>query len=390
MVAPADAAATPGDVWDGFMWVTPEKYEEKRKAGFLFDGKPLPPLSPNAFVPLPPGAPPGGMLGEGIPPWLAEKRAAFGIGERMEEANAYLDNMGPNAHCNAPAPPEGCEFASPDFVEYGDSVDAAVQAHYDELHGDFEPVSTYYGEDGGSRRPMFGYEERQWPKKETIHDPYRYSMSVPLATVGDYQRLNSGEVFGMVIGEPLTPHAARMAAMDLLLRGIGEDVHRGGLLETPDRAAKAWGEWTCGYAMDPAAVIKTFEDGANGCDEMVVVTGIPFYSHCEHHLAPIFGTVTVGYLPNKRIVGLSKMPRLVEVFARRLQVQERMTNEIANAMMEHLQPLGVGVVVRARHMCMESRGIRLPGTETTTSATRGAFRDDAKVRSEFLSLARGG
>jgi GTP cyclohydrolase I len=173
-----------------------------------------------------------------------------------------------------------------------------------------------------------------------------------------------------------------------LLAGIGENGERGGLLETPARAAKAWGEWTSGYGMDGSEVMKCFEDGADNCDEMVVVAGIPFYSHCEHHLAPIFGTVTVGYLPNKKIIGLSKLPRLVDIFARRLQVQERFTNQIATALMDNLAPLGCGVVVRARHLCMESRGIRLPGTETTTSATRGAFREDEKVRSEFLALAR--
>jgi GTP cyclohydrolase I len=178
------------------------------------------------------------------------------------------------------------------------------------------------------------------------------------------------------------------AAMARLVGLLDPNPTRSGLGETPLRAAKAWTEWTSGYSLSPQDILKTFEDGAEGCDEMVVVSGIPVYSHCEHHLAPIFGTAIVGYLPNKRIVGLSKLPRLVDMYARRLQVQERMTNQIAMALMEHLQPLGCGVVIRARHMCMESRGIRQAGTETVTSSMHGAFREDARVRAEFLSLTR--
>jgi GTP cyclohydrolase I len=173
-----------------------------------------------------------------------------------------------------------------------------------------------------------------------------------------------------------------------LLAHLDPDCRRGGLEETPGRVAKAWMEWTAGYRMNPATVLKTFEDGAQGCDEMVVVRDIPVYSHCEHHLAAIFGTATVAYLPDKRIVGLSKLPRLVDVFAKRLQVQERMTNQIADALMEHLKPRGCGVVITARHMCMESRGIRQAGTSTVTSALRGVFKTDAAVRGEFLSFTR--
>lgn len=170
---------------------------------------------------------------------------------------------------------------------------------------------------------------------------------------------------------------------------IGEDVKRGGLLETPKRAVKAWREWTSGYGKDPGEILKVFDDGAEGCDEMVVVHGIPVYSHCEHHLAPIFGEATIAYIPNGKIVGLSKLPRLVDIFARRLQVQERLTNQVADAIMQHLEPKGCGVVVKARHMCMESRGINRPGTSTTTSALRGVFKDDPSARAEFLSLAHG-
>lgn len=167
----------------------------------------------------------------------------------------------------------------------------------------------------------------------------------------------------------------------------GEDYKREGLQETPMRAAKAWDEWMCGYTMNAADLLKVFEDGAAGCDEMVVVQNIPVYSHCEHHLAPIFGTATVGYLPNDRIVGLSKLNRLVDMFARRLQVQERLTVQIADALMQNLNPKGVGVLVRARHMCMESRGIKHAGTHTTTSSMQGLFRTDPQVRQEFLNLA---
>jgi GTP cyclohydrolase I len=188
----------------------------------------------------------------------------------------------------------------------------------------------------------------------------------------------------------------RLAAMTTIMQSLlvciepkpGGEL-RGGLIETPLRAAKAWEEWTSGYNQDPAELLKVFEDGAEGCDQMVVVSDIPVYSHCEHHLAPIFGHATVGYLPSSRIVGLSKLNRLVDVFARRLQVQERMTNQIADALMTHLQPRGVGVVIKARHMCMESRGVKQNGSLTTTSSLHGVFRDDPTVRSEFFSLAHG-
>lgn len=173
-----------------------------------------------------------------------------------------------------------------------------------------------------------------------------------------------------------------------LLQYIGEDPTRGGLVDTPHRVLKAWQHWTSGYGADIPSILKTFEDGADSCDEMVVVKDIPFYSHCEHHLAPFFGTVTVAYVPNGRIVGLSKLSRVVSAFARRLQVQERLTNQIADALQEHLAPLGVGIVVTARHLCMESRGIERQGSVTITSALRGVMRDSASARSEFLALSK--
>ena len=173
-----------------------------------------------------------------------------------------------------------------------------------------------------------------------------------------------------------------------LLQFVGEDPTRGGLLETPHRVAKAWQHWTSGYDKRPEDILKVFEDGADGCDEMVLVKDIPFYTHCEHHMAPFFGTATVAYIPDGKIVGLSKISRVVDIFARRLQVQERLTNQIADAINDSLSPKGVGVVVKARHLCMESRGICQQGHHTVTSALRGALKELPAARAEFMSLAK--
>jgi GTP cyclohydrolase I len=173
-----------------------------------------------------------------------------------------------------------------------------------------------------------------------------------------------------------------------LLEHLGENPDRPGLLETPSRVAKAWQHWTSGYGQDPVELLKAFEDGAEQYNELIVVRGIPVYSHCEHHLAPFFGKATIGYLPNGKIVGLSKLTRLVDCFAKRLQVQERMTMQIAEALMTVLEPKAVGVVVKCRHMCMESRGIRTPGEETITSAMLGELQPNLALRTEFLALAR--
>lgn len=180
---------------------------------------------------------------------------------------------------------------------------------------------------------------------------------------------------------------ARAGAILELLRSIsGEHAQREGLTETPERVAKAWGEWTAGYAEDPSTILKTFDEADS--NELVVVRNIPFYSMCEHHLAPFFGMVHIGYIPKGRVVGLSKLARLCDVFARRLQIQERMTTSIANALRDNLRPDGVGVVVEARHMCMESRGIARPGCITVTSALRGYIDTQPSARAEFLSLTR--
>lgn len=172
------------------------------------------------------------------------------------------------------------------------------------------------------------------------------------------------------------------AVRDLLVL-IGEDHGREGLQDTPARVIRAWLELTAGYEQDPAKILAT--TFAERADEMVLVRDVPFASVCEHHMLPFHGTVTVGYLPRDRVVGLSKIPRLIECFARRLQVQERMTTQIADAMMEHLQPLGVGVLVTGYHSCMAMRGVQKHG-EMVTSSLLGKFRDEA--RAEFLSLAK--
>lgn len=171
-----------------------------------------------------------------------------------------------------------------------------------------------------------------------------------------------------------------------LLQHIGEDPEREGLRETPQRVIKAWSEWTAGYNQNPADILKGFEDGADKYDEFVFQGSIPFYSTCEHHLAPFFGVAHIGYIPTGRIVGLSKLSRLLDIFARRLQCQERISVQVADALMNALKPLGVGVVLQARHMCMESRGICKSGTVTTTSALRGLVKERPEVREEFLSF----
>lgn len=169
---------------------------------------------------------------------------------------------------------------------------------------------------------------------------------------------------------------------------IGEDPERDGLLKTPSRVAKSLAWLTRGYELDPKEVIGDALF-AEAHENMVMVRDIEMYSMCEHHMLPFFGKVHIAYIPNGKIVGLSKLPRVVEVFARRLQVQERLGEQIANALDEVLQPRGVGVVIEAVHLCMMMRGVEKQSSRTITSSLRGLFRDDAKTRSEFLRLAHG-
>lgn len=175
-------------------------------------------------------------------------------------------------------------------------------------------------------------------------------------------------------------------AVRTLLKWAGDDPAREGLLETPERLVRAYEEYFSGYESDPVEYLqRTFEE-VNGYDEMVVLRDIRFESHCEHHLAPILGRVHIGYLPDNRIVGISKLARVVDVYARRLQVQERMTSEIARCINDVLKPRGVGVVVEAAHQCMTTRGVHKPDVTMVTSQMLAAFRDDAMTRREFLSV----
>ena len=175
-------------------------------------------------------------------------------------------------------------------------------------------------------------------------------------------------------------------AVRTLLRWAGEDPSREGLLDTPKRVAEAYGDWFSGYAIDPSDYLqRTFEEMA-GYDEMVVLRDIEFESHCEHHMAPIIGKAHVGYLPTSKVVGISKLARVVDVFARRFQVQEKMTAEIARCIEDVLQPRGVGVVIEATHECMTTRGVHKRGVSMITSKMLGAFRDDARTRAEFLTF----
>lgn len=177
---------------------------------------------------------------------------------------------------------------------------------------------------------------------------------------------------------------AAAEAISTLLRFIGEDPDRDGLLDTPHRVVRAWREMTAGYEENAEEILsRTFEETS---DELVILGGISFYSTCEHHMLPFYGTASVGYLPGK-VVGISKLARLVQCFARRLQIQERMTRQIAEAVSTHLQARGVGVVIKAHHLCMGCRGTRQPGAQMVTSSMLGTLREDAVSRSEFLRLS---
>jgi GTP cyclohydrolase I len=176
------------------------------------------------------------------------------------------------------------------------------------------------------------------------------------------------------------------AAVKVLLRWAGDDPSREGLRDTPSRVVRAYTEWFAGYATDPEEFLRrTFEE-TDGYDEMVVLRDVGFESMCEHHMAPIIGRVHVAYLPHKRVVGISKLARVVEAYAKRLQIQEKMTAQIANTIEGVLKPKGVAVVVEATHQCMTTRGVHKTGVSMVTSRMLGAFRDDASTRREFLAM----
>jgi GTP cyclohydrolase IA len=179
-------------------------------------------------------------------------------------------------------------------------------------------------------------------------------------------------------------------AFRTVLQWIGEDIDRDGLRETPARLVRAFEEYFSGYAQDPRQILHTTFKEIDGYDEMVVLREVPFESHCEHHLAPIIGRAWVAYVPDRRVVGISKLARVVEAFARRLQIQERLTAQIANTIDEVLKPQGVAVVIRATHHCMSTRGIRKQGSDLVTSRMLGCFRDNPMTRQEFLAMTQAG
>ena len=175
-------------------------------------------------------------------------------------------------------------------------------------------------------------------------------------------------------------------AVRTLIRWAGDDPDREGLLDTPQRVARAWKEYARGYQEDPGEHLSRTFDEVGGYDEIVLLKDIPFQSHCEHHMAPIIGKAHIAYLPNNRVVGISKLARVLHGFARRLQVQERLTAQVADCICEHLKPKGVAVVIEASHACMTARGVNTPGVMMTTSRMMGIFRSDERSRKEVLAL----
>jgi GTP cyclohydrolase I len=186
-------------------------------------------------------------------------------------------------------------------------------------------------------------------------------------------------------GQPAVPEAVA-AAIRTLIEWAGDDPTREGLLDTPRRVAGAWREYCSGYAVDPAVHLSRTFDEVGGYDELVLLKDIPFQSHCEHHMAPITGRAAIAYMPRDRVVGISKLARVLDGYARRLQVQERLTAQVAQCIWDHLKPAGVAVVIEAQHGCMTGRGVRTPGVAMTTSRLLGCFLDDPRSRSEVLKL----
>lgn len=185
--------------------------------------------------------------------------------------------------------------------------------------------------------------------------------------------------------KPDVPHEVA-DAVRTLIRWAGDDPAREGLRDTPARVARAWREYCAGYDEDPGVHLARTFDEVGGYDELVLLKDIPFQSHCEHHMAPIIGTASIAYMPTDRVVGISKLARVLNGYARRLQVQERLTAEVANCINDHLQPSGVAVVICASHSCMTARGVRTPGVRMMTSRLLGCFLNDSRSREEVLGL----
>jgi GTP cyclohydrolase I len=186
-------------------------------------------------------------------------------------------------------------------------------------------------------------------------------------------------------GKPIVPEAVQ-DAIRTLIRWAGDDPEREGLRDTPQRVARAWKEYCQGYDENPAAHLSRMFEEVGGYDEIVLLKDIPFQSHCEHHMAPIIGKAAIAYLPTNRVVGISKLARVLHAFARRLQIQEKLTAEVAQCIWDNLEPRGVAVVIEASHACMTARGVRTPGVNMVTSRVMGTFRSDSKSREEVLKL----
>ena len=187
------------------------------------------------------------------------------------------------------------------------------------------------------------------------------------------------------LGKPPVPEDVQ-EAIRTLIRWAGDDPEREGLLDTPQRVARAWKEYCLGYAEDPAIHLSRIFEEVGGYDEVVLLKDIPFQSHCEHHMAPIIGKAAIAYLPRDHVVGISKLARVLHGFSRRLQIQERLTAEVAQCIWDHLKPHGVAVVIEASHACMSARGVRTPGVGMITSRMMGTFLEDQRTRKEVLSL----
>ena len=211
----------------------------------------------------------------------------------------------------------------------------------------------------------------------------------PFAALVDKQGTDSNWM-GLWVSFPWERMARQDGPQDAvrrILQYIGEDPDREGLKETPDRVVRSYSELFAGYRQSPADILKVFEDGA--CDEMVILKGVEFHSCCEHHLQPFFGSAHIAYVPNGKVIGVSKLARIVDIYARRLQIQERLCQQVTKALDEHLQPKGSACILEATHFCMVCRGVGKQHSRMITSSLTGVFRDKPEVRAEFLNLVRG-